>query len=438
MLNLRRHAGRALALAALASTVPLAASAQGTFTPPKLLTRGSSTAPAAGAGTVTVKVLVKANGSAGSVTVVKTTNPGDNAAALAIARTSTYTPGKHGGKADPATFYTYVLSFSGAGTEASAVDTGARGEALNRANADLLAGKYDAAKSVLGEYLVSFPDDQRANLLLGVSDYYENDFGGSAKAFDKAGTIPANFRSLEVQAFYKYASAQLEAKNYDEAIAYATKHIALTGAADGYNLRGTAELESHAYDPAIADLEKAHSLATSAPVHSQAIVLANLGTAYAGDGQIDKAIEIAKQVQALDPSVNNVGDAIANVVIQKANAASSQGDYLGAAHLLDAAAPAVGKSAAMFYGSAAMDTLRAPKPDYKAVKAEADKALAIDPSDVVANYAAGFALAQQSDIKGANTYFVRAQTAVKNGAKVADPSLPAKIDAAVKQTADGK
>lgn len=425
---------------ALALAVPLAVNAQVTamYTPPKVITRGTNTTPAAGAGSVTVKVLVKANGTAGNVTIVKSTNPGDNAAAIEVAKTSKYAPGKHNDKPDPVTFYTYVLAFSGAGTSVSAIDTNEQNDAIKRANAYLLAGKYDAAKSLLADYLHAAPDDEHANLLLGAADYYQNDFGGAAMAFAKAGTIPANFQSLAVQAYYKYGSAQLAAKNYPDVVTYASKEIAMNDAADGYNLRGTAELESKQYDPAIADFEKARSLDGKASPHAQAIVLANLGTAYAASGQLEKAAEIGKAVAALDPAMNNVNDAIAEATIEKANAASAAGDYAGAAKLLDAGAPAAGKSAAMFYASAAMDTLRAPKPDWKAVKAEADKALAIDPNDVEANYVAGYALAQQSDFKGANAFFVRAQTAVKNGAKVLDPSLPGKIDAAVKQTADGK
>ncbi len=430
----------ALALIALALAAPLAASAQltGTYTPPKVLTRGTSTAPAAGAGEITVKVLLKSNGTASSASIVKSSNPGDNAAALEIARTSKYAPGKHGGKPDPQTFYTYVLLFSGAAKSVDAIDTAARSEALKRAEADLRAGKYDTAKSVLGQYLSASPNDVRANLLLGVADYYSNDLPAAAMAFDKSGTIPDTFRSLAIQAYYKYASAQLDAKNYPDAEAYAGKEIALAGAADGYNLRGTAELESHQYDAAIADLEKAHSLAGSTSAHSQAVVLANLGTAYAASGQIDKAVAISKQVETLDPSVTNVEDAIVQLIVQKANAAQAQGDYAGASQLYDSAAPAVGKHGVIFYASAAMDLLRVAKPDWKAVKTEADKALALDANDVVANYVAGYALSQQNDSKGANAYFVRAQTAVKNGAKVSDPTLPGKIDDAVKQTASGK
>jgi len=430
----------ALALIALALAVPVAASAQltGTYTPPKVLTRGTSTAQIAGKGEVTVKVLVKSNGTASSVSIVKSDNPGDNAAALQVARTSKYTPGKHGGKADPVTFYTYVLLFSGA-SSVDAIDTAARSDALKRAEADLRAGKYDTAKGVLGQYLSASPNDVRANLLLGVADYYSNDLPAAAMAFDKAGTIPDTFRALAIQAYYKYASSQLEAKNYADAEAYAGKEIALAGAADGYNLRGTAELESHQYDAAIADLEKARSLTGSASAHSQAVVLANLGTAYAASGQMDKAVAISKQVEALDPNVTNVEDAIAELTAGKANAAQAQGDFAGAAQLFDSAAPAVGKYSATFYGSAAMDLMRVvPKPDWKAVKAEADKALALDTNDVVANYVAGYALSQQNDSKGAYAYFVRAQTAVKNGAKVSDPTLPVKIDDAVKQTASGK
>jgi len=430
----------ALTLIGLALAAPLAANAQmtGAYTPAKVSTLGTNATQAAGAGVVTVKVLVRANGSAGNASIVASTNPGDEAAALEVARTSKYVPGKHGGKPDPVTYYTYKIAFAGAGASAEAIDEAAQSETLKRANADLRAGKYDAAKGLLAAYLRVAPGDEHANLLLGVANYYQNDLGAAAAAFDKAGKIPDAFRALAIQSYYKYGSAQLDAKNYPDAIAYATKDIAITGAPDGYNLRGTAELESHAYDAAIADFEKARTLVASSPAHSQAIVLANLGTAYAASGQIDKAVELSKQVQALDPGVSNVAQAIAQVVIQKANAASAQGDYAAASRMLDDAAPAVGKQAGAFYGSAANDLIKVPKPDWKAVKAEADKALAIDPNDVQANYIAGYALAQQNDSKAANVYFVRAQTAVKNGAPVSDPSLAAKIDEAVKQTASGR
>ena len=71
----------ALVLAAAAFVAPSAARAHatGAFTPPRVLTRGTNTTPAAGAGAGRVKVLVKANGTAGSVTVVKSSNPSDTA-----------------------------------------------------------------------------------------------------------------------------------------------------------------------------------------------------------------------------------------------------------------------------------------------------------------------------------------------------------------------
>jgi tetratricopeptide (TPR) repeat protein len=429
----------ALVLAAAAFVAPSAARAHatGAFTPPRVLTRGTNTTPAAGAGAVRVKVLVKANGTAGSVTVVKSSNPADDAAATEVAQTSKYAPGKHAGKPDAVTYYTVDVSFAAAGGSADVIDAAALKATMERSNAYLRAGKYDQAKALLGQYLRAAPDDPHANLLLGVADAYSSDTAAAAAAFDKAGTIPSAFSALAVQTYFKAAAESLAAKNYDDSIAYSTRLIALTDNADAYNERGTAELEAHKYDAAIADLEKARVKTATLSVHSQAVVLANLGTAYAATGQIDKASEISKQVLALDPSVTNVQDAIAQVQSTKARAASAQGDYAGAMQIYDAAAPAVGKYALTFYDDAALAGFHLAKPDWKAIKAEADKALAIDPNDVTANYVAGYALSQQNDSKAANPFFVRAQTAIKNGAKVTDPTLPGKIDAAVKQTASG-
>jgi hypothetical protein len=101
---------------------------------------------------------VQANGRARSVAVVKSTNPADNAAAVEVAQTSHYSPGKHSGKPDKVTYYTYVLFFSGSGTTVDALDQAAQNDTLKQSTALLRAAKYDDAKALLTQYLRAAPD----------------------------------------------------------------------------------------------------------------------------------------------------------------------------------------------------------------------------------------------------------------------------------------
>jgi hypothetical protein len=90
----------------------------------------------------------------------------------------------------------------------------------------------------------------------------------------------------------------------------------------------------------------------------------------------------------------------------------------------------VPKYAVQLYGNAATILASDTKPDWKVVKAEADKALTIDPNDARSNYVAGVALANDKDTKDALTYLNKAQASAKTGN---DADLSKQIDAALKQ-----
>lgn len=422
------------ALTALAmGALPLVASAQTAvfYVPPKLASRGTSTTPITGKGTVTVKVFVHANGKADVPSAVsKSTNHGDDAAALEIARTSTYKPGSKDGKPTDA-FYTFVLNFTGAGAVGDAGGETSNGT-LQKVAALERSGNYAGAKSQLATYLQTSPNDKQANLLLGVADAFTDDFSAAAAAFDKAGTIPAKYKTLAAKTYSNAAVAALKASNFDAAIAYAGKAIALIPSGEPYNIRGNAEYAQKKYDAAVADLEKARDLAIveKADNHQLAIIETNLTAAYMGAGQSDKGLAQAKEVTRLDPSVTQTGDLIAQYYNDKATALVKAGDRKGAADQLDAGAAAVPKYAVQLYGNAATILASDTKPDWKVVKAEADKALAIDPNDARSNYVAGVALANDKDTKDALVYLNKAQASAKTGT---DADLSKQIDAALKQ-----
>jgi tetratricopeptide (TPR) repeat protein len=423
----------AAALAALVlGAVPLGALAQTSvfYVPPKLLTRGAATSPIAGKGTVQIKVFVHANGKADPPKAVeKSTNPADNAAALEIARTSTYKAATKDGKPADA-FYTFVLNFASGGTVGDSDET-TNADLRNVVNLER-NGNYAGAKTQLKSYLADKPDDQEANLLLGVADAFTDESTPGAQAFDKAGTIPAKYKTLAGKTYANAAAAALTANDDEAAVAAATKAIDLAPSATAYNVRGNAEYAQKKYDPAIADLEEAYKLAGDAKAakHELAIIKTNLAAADMGAGQTDKGLAAAKDAIALDPTVTQSSDLIAQYYNDKATSLVKSGDRKGAADALDSGAAAVPKYAVALYGNAASILAFDAKPDWKVVKAEADKALAIDPNDARANYVAGVALANDNDPKGALTYLNKAQASAKTGN---DPDLSKQIDAALKQ-----
>jgi tetratricopeptide (TPR) repeat protein len=391
----------ALALGALAVTVsPPGASAQtGTYyTPPKIIKQGTAASPIVGDGAVTIQVFVKKNGAIGTVKVEKSTNHGDDAAALEIAKSSTYKPGVRDGKAIDA-FYTMALKFNGSSV---VNDTGTGSSDLVAANALVRANKFAEAKTALDAYLLGHPGDKAAEALLGVSDSYLKDNAGAVAAFDAAGTLPDNFiKVVAAQAYAAAAVDALKAKNNDLAIALADKALALQSNVNTLFIQGTAYANAQRFPQAIATLEKAKSQATAG--HADAATLnaidASLVTSYIFGGQVDKGVALAKELKARDPSNTRVDDALATYYNQQAIAAMQAGKKAEAVTDLENAARAVPSRAAVLYVAAANILSQGDKPDWKAVKAEADKALAVSPTDPRANYVAGIALANQIDPK---------------------------------------
>jgi tetratricopeptide (TPR) repeat protein len=200
-----------------------------------------------------------------------------------------------------------------------------------------------------------------------------------------------------------------------------------------YNSRGLFEFKSKNYDMALADFEKARALLSEghATAHAQAVIASNLGSTYALTGQIDKAIELAQEVQRLDPSVTSVQSEIANYYKEQAEANVKAGDRAAALAALERGAVAAPNLRFFFYSQSAVLLANAKMPDWKKVLVEADKALAIAPTDARSNYLAGLATANSGgDKKEALSYLIRAQTAASTGM---DVNLKQQIEDAIKQ-----
>ncbi|HYZ16577.1 MAG TPA: TonB family protein [Candidatus Acidoferrum sp.] len=413
------------------ASFPLAASAQTSqfYSPPKVVKQGTNTTPVAGSGTVEVKVFVKKDGSVGSTQVLKSSNHADDRAALEIAKTSTYKPGARDAKPEDA-YYTFVLRFSGSSVQANTGSAG--GGEVVQANALIRAGKYDEAKTQLQSYLTAHPGDKDASALLGVADSYLNDSAGAATAFDAAGAIPDRFKVVAAHAYTDAAVAALKEKNNDQAIALSGKALALQPSVNGLYVRGTAYANAQQYPQAIADLEKAKSQATSGKADATTMnaIDSALATAYVFGGQTDKGVALAQDIKRRDPSNTRIDDTLAGYYNQQAGAAIQAGKADQAVADLETGAKAVPSRAVALYSSAANVIAHGAKTpdDWKKVKAEADKALAIAPNDAQANFIAGIALGNAGDKTGATTALQKAKANVGS-----DADLSGKIDAALAQ-----
>ena len=290
------------------------------------LQQGTATTPIGGTGAVTVQVFVHKDGTIGAVKIEKSTNHNDDAAALEIAKSSTYKPGVRDAKPIDA-FYTMALKFNGSSV---INDTGTSSNQLLQANALIRANKYADAKTELQSYLTAHPADKDAQALLGVADAYINDAAGAVAAFDAAGTIPERFKVVAAKAYADAAVDALKAKAYDRAIALSDKALALQQNVNTLYIRGTAYANGQKYPQAIADLEKAKSLAAAGNADAATVnaIDASLATSYVLGGQSDKGIALAQRAQA-PRSVEHTRRRHARILLQSAGRRRHEGRQEG-------------------------------------------------------------------------------------------------------------
>lgn len=415
-----------LAGAALAS-LPQAVGAQSAPAdgPPALLTRGTNTAVLAGKGDVTVQVFVKKDGSFNVIKVLKSTNAGDEPAALEIAKTSTYKPAVRNGRTTDE-FYDFALSFGG---DTAAIGSGPLATALNAIH----AGKYDDAKAILAAYILAHPDDTQAYTLLGVADGFAGDVAGSAAAFAKVGSIPPEYKALAAGSFTKNATALLDAKNFPSAIDFANHAIALDARnVQAYYVRGIAYANAHDDAAATADLKMA--LATGADVKaddmSMGLISYNLAVVQLQAGSFDDAVATARILARFDTARRAQLDKTAAAAYNNdAVALANTGKTADAVSRLEAGAKAYPAIAGTLIAEAAYVMASDKKADWVKVRAEADKALAIDAKNGRAAFVGGLAAARLNDTKAALDYMNKAKASPAYGS---DISLSKQIDEALK------
>jgi TonB family protein len=382
----------------LIAALPAAAQYANEFIPAKLLKQGATTVGIAGTGTVIVQVQVNADGSHKAIKVIKSTNAGDNAAALDIAQNSTYRPAHRGTKPVPA-FYDFTLKFTGKSVASSETGGGGSAGGLSPAAAAVAAliraKNYSAAKSKAQAGLLSAPGDDSLREMLGIAAFDSGDVTTAAAAFDKVPTVGKQFQPAAAASFAA-ASVSVAEDNPAQSLAYAKKAVALNPDTNSRFALGTAQLANKQYADAVATLKGVHDSAMKDPKITKSAKVnidARLMSAYLATNNSQAAQALANEIKQLDPSSTLPGRVLGNTYLKMGvNAATAQ-QYDEALKNFDLAAaqgdPEVAVTANV---QAAFVITKTSKPDYKKMQTYADKAIALKPDDAQANFAEGIAL----------------------------------------------
>ncbi|MDQ2663486.1 MAG: energy transducer TonB [Candidatus Eremiobacteraeota bacterium] len=388
-------------LAFAAASLPLGARPLANdYTPPKLVHQGTTSKSIAGKGTVVVQVEVSPNGAHKVTRLLKSTNSGDNGAALEIAQNSSYRAATRAGKAVLA-FYDFTLKFNG--KTVAAVDQGASGNDTGARIARMIrAGNYAGAKAAAAAHLAANASDQTALEQTGVADYFLKDYAGSAAAFAKVGQVSKTYATVAAHA---YASAAV-ASGVDSAtaVAYGRRALALNADANAYYALGVADLSANDATGAVTNLKRARDLGFADPKtdkRSKENLDTVLYNAYVKAGNLADANAIAAEIKALDPSSTLAEQARGRALLDSAEASMKANKVNDALADFDRAAAlnnpqftvTADYQAALLVGNPPDGS--GLKPDYTRSKAYADKALAANAQDPLSNFAEGYALIGQ-------------------------------------------
>ena len=399
MIRITRMAAAAAAVfAAFAFASPAnAQNYSNQFSQAKLIHRADTSVPIAGSGTVVIQVQVNADGSHKVTRIIHSTNVGDNAAAMDIAKNSTYTP-QHRGKTPVTGFYDFTIVFHG---KSVAAETGTAAQV----NALIHSGKYDAAKSMVQRALASKPNDPTLNQELATTDYFLKDYAGAAAAFEKVSNISKPFIPVAAQS-YAMAAVKLAPTDATTAVSFAQKAVILAPSDGTYYILGSAQVQAGDAALAIPNLQKARTLAMTDPkmdTNAKVNIDASLLQAYIKTGDTTSAKTLEDEIMRLDPTNTTVKRTIGNQYLATGNASSKAGKHEDAlASFLTAAKEGDKDVAVTAYASAALEentiigaskTPAVPNDYLTKMKRYADQALALNPNDALANYALGVAMA---------------------------------------------
>lgn len=404
----------ALVAAASLAAMPALAQYANEFTPAKVTHEGKTSHAIAGSGSVTVQVQVNPDGSHKVIKVIRSSNHGDDAAALDIAQTSTYTPA-HKGKTPTVSFYDFVLKFNG-----SSVAAGGQPESGGDIDSLIRAGKYQDAIGKANAALAANPNDQQAALYLGVAEYYSGDQEAAAAAFDKVSTVSKNFVPVAAQA---YANSAVKASQTDPArsLAWAQKAMALQPDTNSRFALAVAQVANKQYSDAIPNLKQVRDALPASQAKAKENVDTELLQSYLAVNDVEDAQKAAADMKALDPSGTAAARTMAQHYLQTGVDAIKAKKYADAVSAFQQAADQGDPDSTVTADTyAAFAILQSDAPNYAQARDLALKALAVKADDPQANYAAGVAYAgvyatsrNDSDKKQALAYLNKADQYAK-------------------------
>jgi tetratricopeptide (TPR) repeat protein len=373
--------------------VPTLAQYSNQFTPAKVSKQGTTSHDVAGSGTVKVQVQVNADGSHKVIKVISSSNGGDNAAAMDIAQTSSYTPA-HRGSTPVVSFYDFVLKFNGKIVVNATEDETAAGGGSDASAIDALirAGKYKDAIAKSNAALLASPGNESILQMLGVAQYYDGDIPESAATFSRVNDIKKPFVGIAAVALASGA-VKTATDNPAQAMQYAQRANTLQPGSSSRFALGVAQLANKQYSDAISSLRGVHDQVTDTKAKlnvDQELLLAYLSTNDTAD-----ANATVTEMKSLDPSGGTAASqAVARHYLQAGSDAMNAKDFDSALKDFDQAASSGSPSDAVTANTfAAFAILRMDKPDYMKAKGYAVKAVTAAPNDPQANYAAGIAYA---------------------------------------------
>ena len=129
-----------------------------------------------------------------------------------------------------------------------------RSSAGNGIDGLIRSGKYADAVSAANAALERNPNDQTAQQLLGVAEYYNNDLPASAQAFSKVSRVNDTYAPVAAQA-YAGAAAKLISSDPAQALDYAKRGEAISSNVNTRYVLGVADLANKQYPDAIVQLK---------------------------------------------------------------------------------------------------------------------------------------------------------------------------------------
>jgi len=222
-----------------------------------------------------------------------------------------------------------------------------------------------------------------------------NNFVGAAAEFDKMSSIPARDRSAAA-ATYATAAVQLQKTNAQQALTYAQKAVSLQADSNTYFALGVAQLANNQNADAAASLRRAHDVNGGPRTTKERAVLDSyLIQAYNATGDTADANTISAELKRISPNTaSNASMPTLPDSFNQAVTAENAGKFDDAVSLYEQSAQTAPGIAVTAYSRAALAIGRMQPPDYRRMKAEADKALALNPNDPGANAAEGIAVTQ--------------------------------------------